>query len=87
MKFLAKMHWAIQLGLASRKPESEALVAELEKIWLEDNVTKCDDRFCYLLGATNDLERTKRHFEQLNSEKKSKMILAILRGLAGTPIY
>ena len=88
LQFLAKMQLAVQLKNLSRKNESEALVLELEKTWLDGKVAKCDDRFWYLLGGTDDFSRTKKHLERLDSESaKSKLILGVLRGLAGTPIY
>lgn len=88
MKFLAQMHLAIQLRLDAKISKSETLIGELERKWLDGKVFKCDRRFWYLLGATGDLARTKRHLERTKSEQeKSKMILAVLQGLAGTPIY
>jgi hypothetical protein len=87
-QFLAKVQLAVQLQKSSRTGEAEALALELEKSWIDGKVSKCDERFWYLLGGTNDFSRTRKHLQLLRLESdKAKLILGALRGLAGTPIY
>jgi len=83
LKFLAQMHLAVAMKAASKVSDAETLVAELEQTFNTGQLTKCENRFWYLLGATNDYARTKKYLERLGSEQeKAKLILAALRGLA-----